>query len=472
MDTKICKDPSRSCSGSERKRPAFGIRPLWWNVLLGLLTTALITACASAPGSPRAATAGEEPLPTPQPGAVTVESARIVSAVVADEQPYFATLSPDGTQIAWFKETGRGQERNGSICLFSFANASKRCNNFPAGKFLGYPVQLQWSPDSKRIAFTENPLQLGNDPDIWVMNVAEGTYTNLTDDGVTGNWQYQAGSPQALVDYLPMWNPADGRIYFWRVLPQGFPKYQFGLYSIAPEGGEPVALRDLTTVVPNQIPTFDYQALYMDGSSAVSPDGTHIAALLSVFSEMGGTSANLWLIDLKQPNAAPKQLMTYDDFQSAIPEWTALPANPMGLSWAADGKSLVITALANDVSSQAPFLVFYNVAADGSGYKPVVDFSGLADLSAYGALAPETGLPWRAYSPWTGSLSPKGDKVLMINNLGGSIALFTAPLPPSGALPPISVAAQQSLNGTSVNSSRSSDGKVLMYGLLLTVKEP
>src|SRR3954452_2688332 len=220
MDTKNGKDPSRRCLGSERTSSMLGIRPLWWNVLLGLLTAALITACAAPPGSPRAATAGEAPLPTPQPGAVTVESARIVSAVVADEQPYFATLSPDGTQIACFNETGRGKERNGRICLFSFANASKRCYDFPAGKFLGYPVQLQWSPDSKRIAFTENPLQLVNDPDIWVMNVAEGTYADLTDDGVTGNWQYQAGAPQALVDYLPMWNAADGRIYFWRVLPQ------------------------------------------------------------------------------------------------------------------------------------------------------------------------------------------------------------------------------------------------------------
>jgi hypothetical protein len=102
----------------------------------------------------------------------------------------------------------------------------------------------------------------------------------------------------------------------------------------------------------------------------------------------------------------------------------------------------------------------------------VVDFSGLADLPAYTTLAPETGLPWRVYSPWTGSLSPKGDKILMVNDLGGSIGLFTAPLPPSGTLPPISVAAQQSLNGMTVRSSRSSDGKVLMYGLLLTVKEP
>jgi hypothetical protein len=447
-----------------------GIGPLWRGVLVGLLAAALIMACASPPGSPPAAATAGVPLPTPGPGAVTVESARLVSAVVADDQPYVATLAPDGTRIAWFNETGRGKEHNGRICLFTFANAGKQCYDFPAGKFLGYPYQLQWSPDSKRIAFTENPIELAYESDIWVMNVAEGTYTDLTDDGVTGGWRYQAGSPQAMVDYLPMWNPADGQIYFWRVVPKGYPNYQFGLYSIAPEGGAPVALRDLTAVVPNQIPTFDYQKLHMDGSSAISPDGTKVAVLLSVFSEMSGTSANLWLIDLKQASAAPQQLMTYDSFQSAVPSWVPLPANPRGLSWSADGKSIVVAALsAND---QAPFLVFYDVAADGSGYKPVVDFSGLADQSAYFAAAQGSSLPWRAYSPWTGSLSPKGNKLLMLNDLSGSMGLFTAPLPPNGELPTVSAAAQQSLGNTIVRSSRSSDGKLLMYGLLMTVREP
>ena len=471
MDTKTSAGPS-SRSGNQKQRWLPGVGSLWWGVLLGLIVTALVTACAAPPGSPRASTSASGSLPTPAPGAVTVESARLVSAVVADEQPYFAAVSPDGTRIAWFNETGSGKERNGRICLFTFSSAAKQCYNFPAGKFLGYPVQLQWSPDSKRIAFTENALQMGYDSDIWVMNVAEGTYANLTDEGVTGGWHYQAGAPQALVDYLPMWNPADGQIYFWRAVPQGYPKYQLGLYSIAPEGGTPVALGDLTTVVPNQLPTYDYQQLFMDGTSAISPDGTKLAVLLSIFSEMGGTSANLSLIDLKQASAAPQQLMTYENFQSAIPAWSVLPANPRGLSWTADGKGVVVAALANDPNSQSPFLVFYDAAADGSGYKPVVDFSGLADESAYYAAPEGSSIPWRFYSPWTGSLSPKGDKLLMLNDLTGSMGLFTAPLPPNGALPLVSAAAQQSLSNTLVSSSRSTDGKLLIYGMLLTVHEP
>ena len=472
MDTKITRGASRCCSGRQGQRSLVGVGRLRWGVLVGLISAALIAACGAPPTTPSAPTPASGPLPTPAPGAVTVESARPVTAVVADEQAFFATVSPDGTRIAWFNETGTGKERNGRICLFAFENAAKQCYSFPAGKFFGYPYQLRWSPDGKHVLFTENPFQLGNDSDIWVMNVADGAFADLTDDGVIGDWRYKAGAPQALVDYLPMWSPTDGQIYFWRAVPLGYPKYQLGLYSIAPTGGEPTELSDLTTVVPNQIPTFNYQQFYLDGTSALSPDGTKIAALFSVFTEMGGTSANLLLIDLKQAGAAPKQLMTYDDFQSAIPEWAVLPANPFGLSWLADSKGVVTAALANDTSAQSPFLVFYYAGADGSGFKPLVDFSGLADEAAYLAAAPGSTLPWRVYSPWTGSLSPKGDKLLMLNDLGGSMGLFTAALPPNGALPLVSATTPQSLGSTFVNSSRSSDGKVLTYGLLLTVKEP
>ncbi len=35
------------------------------------------------------------------------------------------------------------------------------------------------------------------------------SFQNLTDDGVTGSWRGQA---DALIDYLPAWNSADGSI--------------------------------------------------------------------------------------------------------------------------------------------------------------------------------------------------------------------------------------------------------------------
>ena len=85
--------------------------------------------------------------------------------------------------------------------------------------------------------------------------------------------------------------------------------------------------------------------------------------------------------------------------------------------------------------------------------------------------APGSELPWRAYSPWTGSLSPEGDMLLMINDLGGTVALFTATLPPTGDLPLVSASADESPSSGVANSSRGEGGKVTARGLLINITE-
>ena len=68
-------------------------------------------------------------------------------------------------------------------------------------------------------------------------------------------------------------------------------------------------------------------------------------------------------------------------------------------------------------------------------------------------------------------MSPKGDKILMVNNLAGVAGLLTAQLPPSSSLPVVSATTDASTASTASRSSRSQDGKVTVYGLLLKVKE-
>ena len=60
----------------------------------------------------------------------------------------------------------------------------------------------------------------------------------------------------------------------------------------------------------------------------------------------------------------------------------------------------------------------------------------------------------------------------MLNDLGGTVGLFTAPLPPTDALPAVSASSQEFVSNVSPRSSRSSDGKLIMYGLSMTVAEP
>ena len=61
--------------------------------------------------------------------------------------------------------------------------------------------------------------------------------------------------------------------------------------------------------------------------------------------------------------------------------------------------------------------------------------------------------------------------LLMLNDLGGTMGLFTSVLPPTETLPAVSASSQQPVEQGSTRSSRSSDGKLIMYGLLMTVAE-
>lgn len=395
-----------------------------------------------------------------------MESARLVTNVVNESEAPFAAIAPDGSRIAWFNQTGRRADRTGVLCIFTFANADKTCHPIARDLFRDWPYQLQWSPDSSMITFTENPIDLGNDADIWLFTVADGSFQNLTDDGVVGSWR---GASDALVDYLPSWNAADGSIVFWRVQVMGFMDFDIALYKVTP-GGEAELVRDLTQELPQQVLVFNQERFFLDGFSAVSPDGTKVAALVSANNEFGSLQPNLWVIDLVDTAAPPTQVLRFADYQAAIPDWTGIPATPLGLSWTGDSAGVVSIAV-SDMGNSTPFTVFfYSDLATGES-TPVVDLSVVEDSAMYFDTAPGSDLPWRAYSPWTGSLSPSGAKLLMLNDLTGRMGLFTSPLPPTGELPGVAQAADESVASRVTRSSRADNGLMLMYGLLLTVVE-
>lgn len=415
-----------------------------------------------------------ESAPAQEDAPVTVESARDVAALVDEDYAYFAAVSPDGQYVAWGQSSGRRQDRVLQLCLFEFETGGKTCSDLSPEVFLGYPYQFQWSPDSSYIAFSENPVEFSYESDIWLFSVADGAFTNLTEDGLTGGWSsLVADGERVNLDLVPMWNATDGQIYFWRIVPLGNMRFTIGIYRIAPDGDKAELVRDLTADFAAQLPLFDYEELFLDGISAISPDGNAVGVLMTSPNEMGAWEQGLWTIDLADTEAAPQRLAGVDDFRTALPDWAQdFPPQAQGLVWTGDGAGIVVVVNTNAGASM-PFQVYYYVDAAGGGVTPVVDFSGLEDWESYSEPAPgsELELPWRAYSPWTGSLSPQGDKLLMVNDLGGVVGLFTAPLPPTGELPAVSASADESpMSGASL-SSRAEDGKVVVYGLLLTITE-
>ena len=445
-------------------------RPSILIVTLLCVSSLLLAGFAAPQGavSPLAAAPAQDSSP------VTVDTARPVTEIVGEKSAYLATVSPDGQYIAWGKQSGRGKDRVLQLCLFEFETAAKRCSDLSPDVFDGYPYQFQWSPDSQYIAFSENPIEMSSESDIWLFDVAAGTFANLTDDGLTGIWSYLVDDGESvMLDYLPMWNPSDEMLYFWRIVPLGNMRFTIGLYRIALDGSEAELVRDLTVDFAAQVPAYDYERLFLDGVSAISPDGSTVAALMTSINEVGATEQSLWTVDLADTQAAPQQWATIEDFSIGLPEWALdFPPQAQGLAWTGDGAGIVVVAN-NAVGVSMPFQVYYYVDAATGEITPVVDFSGIEEMDSYSEPAPGSELPWRVYSPWTGSLSPAGDQLLMINDLGGTVALFSAPLPPTGELPAVSASSDESpTSGGSANSSRGEGGKVLAYGLLLTIMEP
>ena len=193
---------------------------------------------------------------------ITVESETFVGDIINDNNPALVTLSTDGSMLVWPEVEGRLWNRREGLCTYVFDTAATNCVDAPS-TFEGYPYAFFWSPDSTIIAMTEDPITLGNESDIWTYDVAAGTISDLTNDNVEGSW---VSASDYYLDYLPMWSPEGDSIYFWRSVPIQVPiSFTLQLMSIAPTGGEPELVRDLTEDLAGQLLYFNVEYWVMDG---------------------------------------------------------------------------------------------------------------------------------------------------------------------------------------------------------------
>jgi len=404
--------------------------------------------------------------------AIQVISEASIADVTNNKNPSLVTLSTSGDRLVWPQSEGRLWKREGELCLYTFETAASGCNVAP-DTYEGYPYAFFWSPDDKYVAFTEDPVTQGNESDIWVFDTTNNEFKDLTDDGVQGSWvAAEAGSYE--LDYLPMWNSQDGQIYFWRSIPD--PEVPISLtlsiMKIAPEGGEPEEVRQVQGALGGNLIVFKEEAWFMDGVSALSPDGRQVA-VLSINEDQSDTteddSNGLWLVDVAHPNVPLKQIATANDFNAANMTWIGSPLYPTGLSWQADSKHLVVLAQNND--PQMPVVVLYYIDVETGEMTPVVDFSNVADEQAYMGMPDDKGVPLRFYSPWTASMSPDNEQLLMYQNLAGAAGLMVSPLPPTGDLPGMVYESQLQDTNSTPRSSRSTDGKVLMFNVLFNTTQ-
>ena len=135
-------------------------------------------------------------------GAQQIDVAKVkIAATVPIPVHGLTVLSPDGRKVL---NAGAGE----GVCAVDVDGGKKVCLD-AAAKVAFDPLYATWSPDSTRIAFTDDYFRDFHEPDIWVMDASTGKATDLTDDGVVKN-PIQNTDPKEQLDLFPSWS-ADGK---------------------------------------------------------------------------------------------------------------------------------------------------------------------------------------------------------------------------------------------------------------------
>jgi WD40 repeat protein len=117
------------------------------------------------------------------------------------------SISPDG---AWL--FGEGPDRE--ACLWSVPDRDAICEGEVPGLD---PDAIAWAPDGSAVAFSQQSARLMIDSDIYVMSVADGAITSLTD--VTDENQQRIpldGDGTSIIDVQPLWSDDGASITFIR----------------------------------------------------------------------------------------------------------------------------------------------------------------------------------------------------------------------------------------------------------------
>lgn len=180
------------------------------------------------------------------------------------------SLSPDGEIIvAFIRLTSQNQSYPSAYfaCIYSIDSEDVVCHLQPENSAPTYPFNVVWSSDSTRlVSHTDTNFNI-DDSDLWLFDLADGSWTNLTDDNYDGSWLYPDG--HYWHDLASIWHPTDDLIYFFRQDSQD--ASQAGIYEIAADGS---SLRRVVDLSAN-LTVWSY--IRDNRTVAISPNGEFLA---------------------------------------------------------------------------------------------------------------------------------------------------------------------------------------------------
>jgi len=276
-------------------------------------------------------TATEQAAPTAQAG--SIDDLSVISVepldMLAGPVNTTALIAPDGTHFAYVTRD--------KVCIYTTAGQQENCIDVSQVRFA--PNSMRWSPDSRKLALTEDLIKYLRDPDVWIIDTTSGKLTDITDDGVVDTVVIKPVN--ANIDLSPSWSSDSKSLTFVRYIQTGRETSAPTLFTIAAEGGISERIGEL--VSSNRLSTYIL---------TLSPDGSKIAYNVDTNST-GNPLNGVWLADSDGKN--PKQILSA--------EGGALPST---IEFSADGRYVLVTSNVSNATKpeQSPVRI---ALVDGSG---------------------------------------------------------------------------------------------------------
>ncbi|MEO8610541.1 MAG: hypothetical protein ABI690_21775 [Chloroflexota bacterium] len=371
-----------------------------------------------------------------------------------------AVLAPDGSAVAGIEPT--------SLCIYTFNNDTKNCFPYPDG-LGGSPRTIYWSPDSKTIAFTEDLQVFLQESDVWTLDTVTGSYSDLTDDHITGNLSATPPLPQSPLDYIPTWNPTNDDLYFVRSeIPDDHSQMSAKLNKLSLKTGDLTEVLDLSPILStSSLCLITDTAMIgpgLHGVMTISPDGTTMAILVRNICSPGQEDPNngVWLVDLAA-QTPPHLLISQSQLQSGMPTYRQdIALIPSAIAWVAGGSGLLVTSSNVQYAVLPPANIAYYVDVATGSSAPVLDFSKARkdELDFTQGTAHDV--------PYGFGVSADGKKLIMISSIP-SLSILSLDLPPDGSMPVRIYLNQDAPKGIDMRfSTAGTDGKMLIAGFLVT----